>query len=136
MLPPVQVIEVDFLDRDSLEKIPDDIEVAYYLIHSMATKGGDFDKMEEICAQNFKSRIEQTRIKQVIYLSGISNAAELSKHLSSRKRVEDILSGGSFALTTLRAGIILGSGSASFEIIRDLAEKTPGDDRTKMAENQ
>ena len=123
--PPVQVIEVDFLDPISLEKIPGDIEVAYYLIHSMATKGGDFDKMEEVCAQNFKNRIEQTQVKQVIYLSGISNAIELSKHLTSRKQVEDILSGGRFALTTLRAGIILGSGSASFEIIRDLVEKLP-----------
>ncbi len=61
----------------------------------------------------------------MIYLSGIVNEEKLSKHLSSRKNVEEILAGGSYALTTLRAGIIIGSGSASFEIIRDLVEKLP-----------
>ena len=64
-------------------------------------------------------------LKQVVYLSGIVNSDDLSKHLESRKNVEDILSGNTFALTTLRAGIIVGSGSASFEIIRDLVEKLP-----------
>lgn len=119
------VIEADFLDKDSLQNIPNDIDVAYYLIHSMSTTIGDFENMEEICAQNFKERIQQTKAKQVIYLSGIVNSAVLSKHLSSRKQVEDILGEATFALTTLRAGIIVGSGSASFEIIRDLVEKLP-----------
>jgi uncharacterized protein YbjT (DUF2867 family) len=119
------VIEADFLNYESLQQIPDDIDVAYYLIHSMSTQTGDFENMEEICATNFKNRIGLTNAKQVIYLSGISNAEELSKHLSSRKNVETILSGANFALTTLKAGIIIGSGSASFEIIRDLVEKLP-----------
>ena len=91
----------------------------------MSTQIGDFQDMEEVCATNFRNRIEKTNAKQVIYLSGISNAAELSKHLSSRRNVETILSGSGFALTTLKAGIIVGSGSASFEIIRDLVEKLP-----------
>lgn len=121
----ITVIEADFLNEESLLRIPNDIDLAYYLIHSMSTQSGDFENMEEICATNFKNRIEQTNAKQVIYLSGISNAEELSKHLSSRKHVEDILSGSNFALTTLKAGIIVGSGSASFEIIRDLVEKLP-----------
>lgn len=121
----IKVIEADFLNEESLLHIPNDIDLAYYLIHSMSTQSGDFENMEEICATNFKNRIEQTNAKQVIYLSGISNAEELSKHLSSRKHVEDILSGSNFALTTLKAGIIVGSGSASFEIIRDLVEKLP-----------
>lgn len=121
----LSVIEADFLDRESLQNIPDDIDVAYYLIHSMSTQSGDFEKMEKISADNFKERIQKTRTKQVIYLSGIVNENQLSKHLSSRKQVEDILSGSTFALTTLRAGIIVGSGSASFEIIRDLVEKLP-----------
>lgn len=119
------VIEADFLDEKTLAEIPEDIDVAYYLIHSMSTQSGDFEDMEEVCATNFKNRIENTNVKQVIYLSGISNASELSKHLSSRKNVESILSGSKFALTTLKAGIILGSGSASFEIIRDIVEKLP-----------
>lgn len=121
----LDVIEVDFLNENSLQNIPNDIDVAYYLIHSMSTQSGDFENMEEICASNFKNRIAETNAKQVIYLSGISNTEKLSKHLSSRKNVETILSGSGFALTTLRAGIIVGSGSASFEIIRDLVEKLP-----------
>lgn len=121
----ITVIEVDFLKKESLSQIPDDIDVAYYLIHSMSTQSGDFLELEELSATNFKKRLEQTNVKQVIYLSGISNANELSKHLTSRRNVETILSGSKFALTTLRAGIIVGSGSASFEIIRDLVEKLP-----------
>ncbi|MBP1667068.1 MAG: epimerase, partial [Bacteroidetes bacterium] len=70
-------------------------------------------------------RIQKTKARQVIYLSGIVNEEKLSKHLSSRSNVEKILGSGSYSLTTLRAGIIIGSGSASFEIIRDLVEKLP-----------
>jgi uncharacterized protein YbjT (DUF2867 family) len=121
----ITVIEVDFLDFESVQQIPNDIDVAYYLIHSMSTQSGDFSEMETLCATNFKNRLEQTAVKQVIYLSGISNADELSKHLSSRKNVETVLSHSKLVLTTLRAGIILGQGSASFEIIRDLVEKLP-----------
>ncbi len=119
------VIEADFLDPESLIQIPNDIDVAYYLIHSMSTETGNFQNLEEICATNFKNRLNKTHVKQVIYLSGISNADALSKHLTSRKNVETVLSGSTFALTTLKAGIIVGSGSASFEIIRDLVEKLP-----------
>lgn len=121
----LHLIEVDFLDRESLQNIPEDIELAYYLIHSMSTRSGDFEQLEETCALNFRDRMDQTQVRQVIYLSGIVNEDHLSKHLSSRKNVEDILREGRYALTTLRAGIIVGSGSASFEIIRDLVEKLP-----------
>jgi len=121
----ITVIEVDFLKKDSLQHIPSDIDIAYYLIHSMSTQTGDFENMEQICATNFKQRMQQTKVQQVIYLSGIVNDTNLSKHLLSRKNVEAILSCSSYALTTLRAGIIVGSGSASFEIIRDLVEKLP-----------
>ncbi len=124
-IPNLTVIEADFLNKESLKHIPSDIDLAYYLIHSMSTQRGDFETMEEICATNFKNCIEQTKAKQVIYLSGISNADDLSKHLTSRKNVESILSSSKYALTTLKAGIIVGSGSASFEIIRDLVEKLP-----------
>jgi uncharacterized protein YbjT (DUF2867 family) len=121
----ISIVEADFLAKESLQNIPNDIDVAYYLIHSMSTQTGDFENMEQICASNFKERIQATKAKQVIYLSGIVNETELSKHLASRKNVEDILAESTFALTTLRAGIIVGSGSASFEIIRDLVEKLP-----------
>jgi uncharacterized protein YbjT (DUF2867 family) len=121
----IKVIEVNFLDKNSLDTIPDDIDAAYYLIHSMSAPNEDFEKLEKISATHFKDRIQQTKARQVIYLSGIINDQKLSKHLKSRKLVEEILSSGSYHLTTLRAGIILGSGSASFEIIRDLVEKLP-----------
>ncbi|SKB87047.1 SDR family oxidoreductase [Daejeonella lutea] len=119
------IIEADFLKPETLREIPDDIQAAYYLIHSMSTETGEFGEMEQTCAKNFSQRINQTTANQVVYLSGIVNSDDLSKHLESRKNVEDILSGNKFALTTLRAGIIVGSGSASFEIIRDLVEKLP-----------
>lgn len=121
----IEVIEVDFLAKPIRGKIPKDIDAAYYLIHSMASSTTDFDEKEALSAENFNAYMSQTAVKQVIYLSGIVNNAELSKHLSSRKRVEEILYQGPFNLTVLRAGIIVGSGSASFEIIRDLCEKLP-----------
>ena len=119
------VIEVDFLKQESLSEIPNDIDAAYYLVHSMSGSDDNYDELESISADNFVKKVNQTNAKQVIYLSGIVNDKSLSKHLSSRKKVEDILSKGSFATTTLRAGIIVGSGSASFEIIRDLVNKLP-----------
>ncbi len=123
--PQLEVIQTDFLDPESLSSIPEDIDAAYYLIHSMARSTDHFEELEARSAQNFVRRMGETRVKQVIYLSGIVNDEHLSRHLSSRKNVEEILSSGEFALTTLRAGIIIGSGSASFEIIRDLVEKLP-----------
>ncbi|MFE3871807.1 SDR family oxidoreductase [Flavobacterium sp. ZS1P70] len=121
----IEVIEIDFLKEESLSAIPEDIDAAYYLMHSMSTSSANFDDLESISATNFVQRLNQTNAKQVIYLSGIVNDKSLSKHLSSRKKVEDILNTGKFSATTLRAGIIVGSGSASFEIIRDLVNKLP-----------
>jgi len=121
----ISVIEVDFLKPETLKNIPSDIDAAYYLIHSMSTSTGDFEKMEGTSAVNFKNSVQLTNARQVIYLSGIVNVEILSKHLNSRSNVEKILGAGSYSLTTLRAGIIIGSGSASFEIIRDLVEKLP-----------
>ncbi len=121
----IDIIEIDFLRKESLMNIPDDIDAAYYLIHSMSSSSNYYDELEAISAKNFVNRINQTKAQQVIYLTGIINDDNLSKHLSSRKNVEDILSTGTYAFTALRAGIIVGSGSASFEIIRDLVNKLP-----------
>ena len=121
----VRVIEVDFLNQETLISIPNDIDAAYYLIHSMSGSAKNYDELEYASALNFVDRMNLTRVKQVIYLSGIVNDVILSKHLASRKAVEDVLKTGLFAITTLRAGIIVGSGSASFEIIRDLVNKLP-----------
>ena len=121
----IEVIEVDFLKKETLTAIPTDIDAAYYLIHSMSGSDNNYDELEKLSAENFVYSIDKTVAKQVIYLSGIVNDESLSKHLASRKKVEDVLNNGIFAMTTLRAGIIVGSGSASFEIIRDLVNKLP-----------
>lgn len=120
----VEVVELDLTKKETLHTIPRDIDFAYYLVHSMST-ASDFNELEKLSAVNFREEINQTDARQVIYLSGIVNSDTLSKHLQSRKTVELELQKGNFALTTVRAGIIIGSGSASFEIIRDLVEKLP-----------
>ncbi len=124
LLASIEVVEVDFLDKDTLINIPDDIDGAYYLMHSMSTSS-DYEKMELEAAHNFRETLDKTSVKHVVYLSGIVNEESLSKHLTSRKAVEEELGKGQYHLTSLRAGIIIGSGSASFEIIRDLVEKLP-----------
>ncbi len=121
----VEVIEIDTLLPETLKNIPLDIDGAYYLVHSMSSSSDHFDEMEAESALNFKTAVNKTNVNHLIYLSGIVNDEKLSKHLKSRKNVEDILSSGKYHFTTLRAGIIIGSGSASFEIIRDLVEKLP-----------
>tara|TARA_B110000037_G_scaffold7830_1_gene8440 strand:+ start:1194 stop:2621 length:1428 start_codon:yes stop_codon:yes gene_type:complete len=120
----ITVLKLDLLDEKSLESIPKDIDGAYYLVHSMSSSG-DYQSLEETSAINFRNALKKTNVNHVVYLSGIVNDMELSKHLTSRKNVEIELSKGDYNFTALRAGIIIGSGSASFEIIRDLVEKLP-----------
>lgn len=120
----VSLLSGDLLKKESIENFPDDIEAAYYLVHSM-TQDKNFAELEEQSADNFIKKLDGTTCKQLIYLSGISNDSGLSKHLKSRRHIEDVLKNARAKLTVLRAAIIIGSGSASFEIIRDLTEKLP-----------
>ena len=120
----ITVLEIDLTEIDSLDRIPNEIDAAYYLVHSMSGSS-DYQALELKCAIHFRTRMEKTKVKHVIYLSGMTNNTKLSKHLKSRKNVEDELTKGDYNFTCLRAGIIVGSGSASFEIIRDLVEKLP-----------
>lgn len=120
----IDVIEVDFLKPETLGTIPEDISGAYYLMHSMSNTD-DYENSEKICAENFAQIIEKTQCEHIVYLSGLVNEKELSRHLSSRYQVEKTLMECKVPVTVLRAGIIIGSGSASFEIIRDLVEKLP-----------
>ncbi len=122
----VTVQEVDFLEPPNLEQLETNFDAAYYLIHSMSASIGGFAEDELTCAKHFQSYIDHTSCRQIIYLTGIVDEDEnLSPHLQSRLNVERILSQCKAKLTALRAGIIVGSGSASFEIIRDLVEKLP-----------
>ena len=120
----INIIEIDLLSPVN-NSIPKDIDIAYYLVHSMSSSNGDFTKLENTSAVNFISLLGATNCKHIVYLSGISNEPHLSKHLDSRRNVETVLANCKIPLTVLRASIIVGSGSASFEIIRDLVEKLP-----------
>lgn len=120
----ISFYEVDFFKEDDFSDAPKDFDVAFFLIHAMSSKG-DFETLEQKIAKNFVKFLDQTTCKQLIYLTGIVNEEELSKHLRSRLKTEEILREAKAKHTVLRAGIIVGSGSASFEIIRDLVEKLP-----------
>lgn len=120
----VTLLTGDLLQEKSIEALPNDIDAAYYLVHSMA-QAEDFAALEALSAHNFVQALNKTNCRQLTYLSGIVNDSKLSKHLLSRRHVEDVLRESKAALTVLRAAIIIGSGSSSFEIIRDLTEKLP-----------
>ena len=120
----ISIIQVDLLKKETLANIPTEIDAAYYLVHSMSASN-KYKALEKESAVNFRTRIDETAAQQVIYLSGIVNESDLSEHLLSRKKVEEELESGNYHFTCLRAGIIVGSGSASFEIMRDLVEKLP-----------
>lgn len=115
----------DLQNPDALDDLPSSIDTAYYLMHSMSDIMGDFEELEAQVARNFIQALHQRDVKQVIYLSGIRGQGKLSKHLKSRLMVEEILKESHIPVTILRASIIVGAGSASFEIIRDLVEKLP-----------
>ncbi len=119
------VQEGDLLEPEKLAALPSDLDIAFYLVHSMGATRKGFQSIEEESANNFVGFADKTSLRQIIYLGGLSNSEELSTHLASRKKVEDILKSGRTPVTILRAGIIVGSGSASFEIMRDLVEKLP-----------
>ncbi|MEM1282186.1 MAG: SDR family oxidoreductase [Chlamydiota bacterium] len=121
----IKVIVGDLQKPETLDSIPTDIQVAYYLVHAMALSISQFEKIEKHQAENFVHAIKNTSVKQVIYLGGLVSSDKLSRHLSSRQQVEKILKASNLPCTILRAGIIIGEGSASFEIIRDLVEKLP-----------
>jgi uncharacterized protein YbjT (DUF2867 family) len=123
--PNVSVVEIDFLSDVTFIDALQDIDAAYYLIHSMSDDSSSFEKLESTSAKHFVQLVDQTSARQIIYLGGITNEDVLSKHLASRKKVDEILRISKVPVTSLKAAIIVGSGSSSFEIIRDLAEKLP-----------
>lgn len=124
--PNLKVLWGDFQNTETMDPWPEEIEAAYYLIHSMAEDVSNLLSEEEKHAAHFVEKINQTKCKQVLYLGGIiQEGRSLSPHLLSRKNVEEVLKKGKPSLTVLRASIIIGAGSASFEIIRDLVEKLP-----------
>ena len=125
--PKVELVKGDVLDRKSLETALSGCGAAYYLLHSMIAQKQKFVEADRKAAQNMVSAAESAGIDRIIYLGGLAEKKDgrLSKHLRSRIEVADILQSGSVPVTDLRAPMILGSGSASFEILRYLVERLP-----------
>ena len=124
-MPNMTILQADLTYPTALSTIPQDIQAAYYLVHSMGSFSSGFEAHEELCAKNFCEALQRTSCSQIIYIGGLIQGPQLSEHMRSRRRVEDILRSSSIPTTIFKAGIIVGSGSASFEIIRDLCEKLP-----------
>ena len=116
----------DLLLPESLNDALDGIDTAYYLVHSMGQGRGDFATKDRQAASNFVAAAEQAGVRRVIYLGGLGETGDnLSHHLASRLEVARILQGGSFSTTFLRAAVIIGSGGASYEMVRSLVERLP-----------
>lgn len=122
----VEVVEGDTFQKKALEKALAGVDVAYYLIHSMGA-GSDFEERDRRSAENFREACVEAGVKRLIYLGGLGVKESASKHLRSRIETGEILSAQPDKLQTIwfRAGIIIGAGSASFEIIRNLVQKLP-----------
>lgn len=123
-LPRTEVVAGDVLDPDSLRRALDGVSVAFYLVHAMGSSG-DFSDQDRAGAANFAAAARAAGVAKLIYLGGLGDDRNLSKHLDSRHEVGRILAGSGVPTIELRASIIIGSGSVSFEMIRSLVEKLP-----------
>ena len=126
----IEVVEGDLVQGTGLAEAMQGVWTSYYLVHSMGPAqgkgGGEFAQKDRQAAENFRQAADASGIQRVIYLSGLGErSAGLSHHLSSRQEVGHILASGNLAATELRAGVIIGSGGASFEMIRYLTERLP-----------
>lgn len=121
----IEVVQADALDRESLDRAFADLDVVYWLVHSMGA-GGDFAELDRVAARNAASAAEKAGVQQIIYMSGLGDDdPELSHHLQSRHETGRILAEGSVPVTTLRAAMVVGQHSASFQMMRDLVHRLP-----------
>jgi uncharacterized protein YbjT (DUF2867 family) len=123
----VELVQGDVLDLESLKQAACGCRVAYYLVHSMIAHKEKFVEADRRAARNMVAAATAAGVERIIYLGGLAEAGDgaLSKHLRSRIEVADILQSGPVPTTDLRTPMILGSGSASFEILRYLVERLP-----------
>ncbi|WP_253739173.1 NAD(P)H-binding protein [Halohasta salina] len=120
----VEPVDGDLGDDDSLAGVCEGVDVAYYLIHSLTAD--DFAARDREYARRFRRQASAAGVDRVIYLSGISgDRGDLSPHLDSRREVEALLADAAYDLTVLRAAVIIGAGSASFQILHDLTDRLP-----------
>jgi uncharacterized protein YbjT (DUF2867 family) len=116
----------DMLQPLTLGLVLEDVDTAYYLVHSMSAGRAGFERRDREAAENFVAAAEKAGVRRVIYLGGLGETGDdLSEHLKSRLEVADILKKGRFATTFLRAAIIIGAGGASFEMVRSLVNRLP-----------
>jgi len=122
----VHVRRADIFDPESMSSALQGIDTAYYLVHSMKSKGREFARMDRDGAKNFLDAAESSGVRRIIYLGGLGETGSgLSEHLKSRIEVGRILQSGRIPTTVLRAAIIIGPGSASWEMLRQLVERLP-----------
>jgi uncharacterized protein YbjT (DUF2867 family) len=120
-----EVVPADLLQKESLPTALEGIDTAYYLVHSMGT-GEGFEEFDRQAAKNFGDAARAAGVRHIIYLGGLGDESEtLSAHLRSRQEVGRILRASGVRVTELRASIVLGKGSLSFEMIRALTERLP-----------
>jgi len=124
--PNVEVVRVDLADVDSFCRHLEGCQAAFYLVHSMTSAGADYAVQDSLLASTFAQASRRAALPRIIYLGGLGEIGkDLSEHLSSRRQVETALASTGIPVTVLRAAMIIGSGSASFEILRYLVERLP-----------
>jgi uncharacterized protein YbjT (DUF2867 family) len=120
----IEVVRGDLLDPYSLENGLQGIDSAYYLVHSM-TAAKDYVQLDKKAASQFGELAKKTGVRKIIYLGGLGSGPDLSPHLSSRQEVGKILRESGVATIEFRAGVVIGAGSLSFEMVRALVERLP-----------
>ncbi|GAA1811260.1 SDR family oxidoreductase [Nesterenkonia flava] len=120
----VDIIEGDLTEVQTAERLCSGADVVYFLVHSMAS-GSDFESTDERCARAVAQAAADAEVGRLVYLSGLHPQGKLSQHLRSRVHVGEILEGSGVPTLTLQAGLVIGSGSASFEMIRHLTDVLP-----------
>lgn len=118
------IVAGDALQPSSLAAALDGVRIAYYLVHSMAASG-DFEDLDRRAARNFAAAAREAGVAQIVYLGGLGSGRDLSPHLASRQEVGRVLRASGVATVELRASIVIGSGSASYEAVRAVVENLP-----------
>lgn len=130
----VEIIQGDLQVRADVARAVSEVDVLYYLVHSMSS-AGDFEVVERRVATLVAEEAKAAHVKRIVYLGGLHPEGKLSRHLGSRKEVGDILLASGVPTIALQAGVIIGSGSASFEMIRHLTEILPAMPAPKWVRN-
>ena len=124
--PRVEIVEADLTDTEALGSALRGCHAAYYLVHSMVSTGTGYAEADRELAHRFAMAAGHAGVHRIVYLGGLGERGPgLSEHLASRREVEAVLAAGPVPVTVLRAAMIIGSGSASFEILRYLVERLP-----------